>query len=235
MLKKLTLKVIFTSLFMLLFACSSKEKTKIKIAVHPTMDSFPLFIGIKEGIFESEGINLELVSFESAVEREKAFQEKSVDGACDDFISACLTYKKVPLSIIAVSMEEHANGGRVAILSSPQSKILNLEELKTKEVAIAKNTLIQYVGDRILSENFISPDLVKKISVNNIPIRLNLLVEDKLQAAIMREPFITYAQLRGAHLLADDHNLELCSNVITFHKSFLKKHPKTVKKFMKAY
>ena len=54
----------------------------------PTLDGLPFHIAKAQGIYDSLGLDLTILSFNSAYDRDAAFQFKSMDGMITDYPSA---------------------------------------------------------------------------------------------------------------------------------------------------
>jgi NitT/TauT family transport system substrate-binding protein len=52
--------------------CISQEESKIKVGVMPDEATLPYYVAVEEGIFANHGLDMEVVPFLSAMERDSA-------------------------------------------------------------------------------------------------------------------------------------------------------------------
>ena len=72
-------------------ACAGDEDiSSIKFGVLPVVDTLPLLVADDEGFFEQENIDIEIIPFNSALERDAALQAGEINGYFADPLSAIL-------------------------------------------------------------------------------------------------------------------------------------------------
>ncbi len=223
-------------ILILLTGCNAKKEDKLKIGLLPISDSLPFYVAAEKGYFQSEGVNVELIRFESAVERDSAIGAGEIDGAVGDILAvAALHNSGAPVKIVSMSLGETGKEGRFAILSSPNSGITKPEQLKNVPVAISTNSIIEYMTDNLLTEQGLKPEEIKKEAIPKIPVRFNLLLEDKIKAACLPDPMAAMAENKGARLVIDDTSLNLSQTVIYFRTGYIDGNSQTITKCLKAY
>lgn len=241
--------LIATTVIVLLFfvtaGCSSpnrgtggqKNTDHLKIGIFPISDILPLVVGKENGYFTAEGINLELVPFQSAVEKESAFQAGRLDGVITDMVVACLMRDTgTPAVITSLTLGAAPGEGRFGIAAAPNSGIRTLEDLKGKKVGISTNTMIEYILDGLLYQAGLGEDYVEKVSVPKIPVRMEMLMEGKIDAAIFPDPLLTLAEHQGAPLVADDTWGENLSQVVlVFNDNLVSGNPELLQRFYRGY
>lgn len=233
--KKIIILVILAVMVMAA-GCSGKKEEKITIGLLPVVDALPFYMASEKGFFQAEGVNVELVGFDSAVERDSAIQAGEIDGTLGDMLAvAALNNGGTNVKMVSLGLGETGKEGRFAILASPGSGIKAPGDLKNVPVAVSTNSIIEYVTDSLLLENGFKPDEIKKEAIPKIPVRFNLLLENKIKAACLPDPLAAMAQNKGARLVMDDTGSNLSQTVIYFRNDFLDKNPGEVTSFLKAY
>jgi len=224
-------------LILILFTgCNAQKEDKLKMGLLPISDSLPFYVAAEKGYFQSEGVNVELIRFESAVERDSAIGAGAIDGAVGDILAvAALHNSGAPAKIVSMSLGETGREGRFAILSSPNSGITKPEQLKNVPVAISTNSIIEYMTDNLLAEQGLKPEEIKKEAIPKIPVRFNLLLEDKIKAACLPDPMAAMAENKGANLVIDDTSLNLSQTVIYFRTGYIDASSQSITKCLKAY
>ena len=214
----------------------SRETGELKIGVLPILDVLPLYVAEQEGYFEAEDIEVELVPFSSALERDVALQTEQIDGQVNDLISAALLNNEDDRArVVRTAMRSTPERAMFAILSSDDA-IQAPEDLQGVQIGISSNSVIEYIVDRLLEEENLASDDIIKEEVTKIPVRLELLSNGKLPAACLPEPLASLAVVDGAHIVIDDRaHPEYAQSVLSFSTRTLDKNPEVVKRFLSAY
>ncbi|MFH0994012.1 MAG: MetQ/NlpA family ABC transporter substrate-binding protein [Pseudomonadota bacterium] len=223
-------------LLIMAFPAISSSGEKLGFGILPVVDVLPLLVGQEKGLFEKEGIDLELISFQSALERDAALQAGRLDGYFGDILNTVLLVQSgEQLKIIATAFHTHPQHRMFGIAVAPGSGISDPAGIKGKEVAISSATVIEYLLDKLLDTRSMSPKDVTKQEIKKIPIRLQMLLSGQVTAALLPEPLLTLAETHGAGVILDDRNLDTALTVLAVN---LKSRPAIsalVPKFLKAY
>ncbi len=202
----------------------------LRLGVFADADSLPFLLCEREELFAQEGVNVELLRFQSAVERDSAFQAGALDGMISDILAAQLSVQGgFPLKITSLT------DGRYGIAAAPGSGITNLSDLAGKPIATSRNSVIHYMIDKLLSDAGMPQDKIVISPVPKMPIRLEMLLSGMASGAGLPEPFLTTAATRGAKILAatDDYGMGL--GVLLFSEKSLKEKLPLIERLYKAY
>ncbi len=209
----------------------------VKIGTLPTEDSLPLWVAEQEGLFTAAGLpSVEIVVFQSAQERDAALAARAIDGFMGDIIAAAnLEAGGTPVTIATIMLGATQAQGRFGIVA-PKSWTDGtgadaLARLANVPVGTSSATIQEYVLDGLMRQAGVSSDQVKVEEVKKVPVRFELLMQGKLKAAALPEPFLSLAVLQGAKLLADDTtatpagfgNENLSQTILLFSDTFLSK------------
>ncbi|MCE5191536.1 MAG: MetQ/NlpA family ABC transporter substrate-binding protein [Actinomycetia bacterium] len=177
----------------------------IKIGTLPTEDALPLWVAEDKGLFKKAGLTVEIVTFQAAQERDAAFASGAIDAFMGDIIaSAALEAGGSPVSMVTVMLGATAKEGRFGIVAKPGSKAKTLADLANVPIATSSASIQEYVLDGLMAEAKVPAGKVKKEVVAKVPVRFELLMNGRLEAAALPEPFLTLAISQGAVLIADD-------------------------------
>ncbi len=209
----------------------------LKIGLLPITDGLPFFVAQQNGYFAAEKVDVELMNFKSAVERDAALQAGQTDGQVADLVaSAAILNGGTPVKVGSISLGVTPDEGRIAILASPKSNITKVDDLKGVEIAISPNSLIEYSVDRMLTAKGFTAAQIKKSVVPAIPVRLQMLVGDQIKAASLPDPLATLAQNQGAHLIIDDSKGEnISQSVILLRSDAVDQKTEALKRMFRAY
>lgn len=240
--KRTIFLVLLLSLAALFFTGCSNDKGNVKnienlkLGVLSLEDILPMVVANEKGYFAQEGLKVELIHFQSALESQSAIQSGQIDGMMTDLIVAALLKDSgTDLKVTSVTLEATDVKRRFAILVPRQSKIEDLEGLKGKSLGISFNSVIEYVSDEMLKEAGINPNDVEKTAIPKIPVRLEMLLNGKIDAATLPDPLAEFAELNGCRVVADDLGKSISQAVLVMTDKTLEIKKSTLINFYKAY
>ena len=177
----------------------------IKLALIPVLDTIPIYIALQNGYFQEQGLTVETVPVKSPQERDVLLQTGQVDGVLTDLQGVGLLNKDaVKVKAVYTARRPFPDAPLFRILASPKSDIASVADLKGVEIGISKNTIIEYLTDRILAAEGLKPEEIKKIEVGAITVRFEQLMNGNIKAAVLPDPLAQGAIAAGAKLIVDD-------------------------------
>ncbi len=184
---------------------AGKAPAKLKIGSLTNEENLPILVAQEKGYFAAENLEVELVPMQSPVELQSAFQSGGLDGMMTDImIALMLKGAGEDLRITSIALGSTPQEGRFAIVAAPNRDIQTVQDLKGKSIGISDNSIIEYVTDGILAQAGMSPSDVEKTTVAKIPVRVEMLLNNQIDAITVPDPHISNAVARGAKVVADD-------------------------------
>ena len=211
--------------------CSQKQNNQsatLKLGVMSSMDYLPLAVAQREGYFKELDLNIELVKFYGANDRDAAFQSGNIDGTVIDYTGAVLQKS----GGIALTLTSKCDAPFYIVA---QSNIQNIKGLKGKSVGISQNTVIDYCLDMALKADSMTQTDVQKVELNKIPVRFEMLMNNKTDAVGLPDPFASMAKNAGKNVLTSNSDLGFGITGIMFRDEALKEKAELIKKMYKAY
>jgi NitT/TauT family transport system substrate-binding protein len=229
-------KNILILIVLMIFLCPlSGHADRLKFGTLGVIQALPLFVAAEKGYFNEKGIQVELVNFNSAMEKDVALTAGQISGYFGDLMTPMvLNANGTPLSMVATLFNTTGTQRTFAILAPPGAPPKTLSQLSKDGIAISSNTIIEYIAIKILEGQRIPTDSVNMVEIKNIPIRLQILLTGQVPAAILPEPLVTLAEMKGAKVIADDSGKGISSTVLAFHDRYLKESASTVRSFLSA-
>jgi NitT/TauT family transport system substrate-binding protein len=212
------------------------DKTPVRIAMLPILDTIPLYLAQDAGYFADEGISVEFIPVGSAAERDQVMAAGRADGMINDLVSVVL-YNRQGITVQVVRFMRVASKEvpLYRVVAAPKAGIKTTADLAGVPIGISQGSIIDYVTDQLLLSEGLTADQIKTVAVPKIPERMALLGSGELKAATLPEPFATLAIQNGAVVITDDRlHPEFGNSVISFHKTFLDQHPTAALGFLKA-
>lgn len=235
--KKITLLAILAVFAISLFfiSCSNSSKNSsntpsLNLGVMSSMDYLPLAVAQREGYFEKVGLDIKLHKFYSANDRDAAFQSENIDGCIIDYTGAILQ-KAGGIDLKLTSKCD----APFYIVASNQSNINTLSDLRGKQIAVSKNTVIDFITDMALKSAGLTDSDVKKVEINKIPVRFEMLRNNKIDATGLPNPFALMAQSAGDKILTSNDSLGFSITGIVFHQKAIADKSALITKMYEAY
>lgn len=234
MIKKLFLLLALAAL--LPCAAHGSGQPLLRLGILPVIDTLPLLVAEKEGLFAREGLTVELVRFNSALERDTALTSGKIDGCFGDLLNTILLCNS-GTALLVVTESYHTSPAQpmFVLLAAPGAEIGAAREIAGVPVAISKASVIEYFLDEMTAKAGIPPESVKKVEIRAIPIRYQMLMENRISLALLPEPLASKAMEGGAVPVLDDRTIDTTATIIAVRKDLLTEHPEVGEKFMRAY
>ncbi len=207
-----------------------KEMQKLTIGLMPDTDSIPFLIAEEKGYFKEEGLNIELQKYKSAMDRDSAIQSGNLDGAVSDLLAVAFA-KDGGFDLRAAAYTD----GSYCLIAGTDSGANAAGDLRGKDVAVSKNTIIEYVTDQILKRENLPEDSINKVIIPQIPTRLEMLQNGKLAAATLPEPMASIAVANGCKYLLSSDDLGINPGVMAFVSTSVKDKGPEIKAMLRAY
>lgn len=212
------------------------DDTPIRVGLLPIIDSVPFYLAEEEGLFEAAGLNVTFETFSSALDRNAALESGAIDGQLADLIATGLINgEQHNVSIVKTTYRATSDVAMIALVAGADSGIESPADLEGRSVGISTNSLIEYHLDLYLDEAGLDRDAVEKTEVAAIPVRMELLSQGQLDAAVLPEPLITLAVNAGGTVILDDRQSRLGMSVLEFNVDYLADHEANVKKFLAVH
>ncbi|GHV96338.1 aliphatic sulfonate ABC transporter substrate-binding protein [Spirochaetia bacterium] len=211
-------------------ASSKSSAQPLRVGIMPDADSLPFMLARDEGLFDREGVAVELIVFSNPQERDAAVQAGRLDGTISDLLAAAF-FAAGGFDFKVTSLTD----GRYGIVVSPQSGIKNLEGLRGKRIGLSTNTIIQYTVDAQLEAAGVPMTEYEAVAVPRMPLRLEMVLGGQIEGASLPEPLLTAAAAQGAVLLSTTDTTGIDAGVLLFSKQVLDTRLESVKVFYRAY
>jgi len=215
----------------LLFAlvAGASAQTTLRFGVLPDASSLPFQVAEAEGLFAAQGLKVELTLFQSAVERDAAFQAGQIDGTIGDILAAALAVDHgFGVKITSVC------DGRFGLVVAPGSQARTPKDLAGQPIGVSLHTIIHYFVDTTLTQAGVPASQVRYLAVPKLPVRLEMLAGGQLAAAAMPEPLLSVAQARGGQVIATSEGNPSAASVVLFSDAYLGAHRATLQAFYAA-
>jgi NitT/TauT family transport system substrate-binding protein len=192
-----------------------KDSAALKIATTPTMDCLPLFIAMEDSLFQKEGVDVRLRMLMSQLDGDTLIEGGHIEGFVTDLIRAERLKKRgTPLRYVA------ATNAHWKFISNRLSRVRQLKQMSDKMVAITRYSATDYLADLAIDSAKPKFD-VYRVQINDVNIRLKMLLNNEMDAALLAEPQATRARLFKHLILMDSRDKDIRLGVIAFREKAL--------------
>lgn len=211
-------------------ANAPKELTELHVGVMPDTDSLPIIIAQEKGFFAAEGLKVDIQQFKSAMDRDSALQSGNLDGAVSDMLAVAFA-KSGGFDVKVTSSTD----GSYKLIAGKGENISRVQDLTGRDVAVSKNTIIEYVTDQVLASAQLSGESINKVVIPQIPTRLEMLQNGKLAAATLPEPMASIAVHNGCKYITGSDALVINPGVMLFTAKTVADKKAELAAFYRAY
>ncbi|WP_207259824.1 ABC transporter substrate-binding protein [Desulfovibrio sp. Huiquan2017] len=212
------------------------ENIGMRFGVLPVIDTLPLQVADREGLFAKHGLDVTLVRFMSALERDTAMQTGQIDAYFGDLIATYLLLDRgVPMHIALTSWRTTPGYPMFGIALSPAGRDRTLADMRGRSLALSRSTIMEFLCDKLENHLGVGHGYFSQLEVKKLPIRLQMLLTDQVDAALLPEPLLSLARLKGGNVLATAEDLNLPVTVLCLHKRYFENNGAAYGKFLAAY
>ena len=193
----------------------SIDRASLKVGVMPTLDCLPVH----------------LYRYNAQMDCDTAIARKRVEGTVTDLVRAARLQKQGTQLFYPVSTNLYWQ-----LITNRKARISELKQLSDKMIAMTRHSATDYLSTLVIDSVKTKYD-VYRVQINDLNIRLRMLLNNEMDAAWMPEPYATQARMAKHVALADSRDKNLQLGVIAF-RSKLKAEPrrkKQIDRFLKAY
>lgn len=176
-------------------ATSSSTKNNdscIIIGLLPTLDCIPFYVAREKHIYENMGIDVKYVFLNSQMDIEKYLNEGKIDiGASDIFRTILYQNKHKNIRFLVSSSREWY------LCVNKKTRITKTDQLGDRLIASTRQSLLDFYCDSISKGLNKNSGLLLKPQINDIFIRLQMLNENQIDAAVLPYPQSLAALSKG--------------------------------------
>jgi len=186
------------------------QAEKLRIGLIPIADTILLRVAERDGHFAREGLEVELIPFQSTVEKDAAAAAGRLDGYFCEVISV-IVHRAAGVDFVAVAATSHTGPETrfFGLVTAPGSSARSLDDLKGRGLAIARQSIVDFLADIFLEKAGHPADFLKRRDIRKIPVRLQMLLAGQVEAALFPEPLLSIAEQAGGRVLLDDRDLDM--------------------------
>ena len=209
----------------------SIDQAAFKIGVMPTLDCMPVYVAYDRHLFDSLGVTVHLRYYTAQMDCDTALTHGRVEGAISDLIRIKRMQDKGAHIYAPIATDTYWQ-----LYSNKRARIMDLKQLSDKMIAITRYSATDYFANLAIDSAKPKYD-VYRVQINDVNIRLKMLLNNEMDAVLLAEPQATKAKVEGHKMLMDSRWKKQNLGAFAFQKN-VEKNPvriQQMKLFYKAY
>ncbi|WP_460054970.1 ABC transporter substrate-binding protein [Spirochaeta dissipatitropha] len=231
--KSLRYLLLLTFVFLLLSTLScTRESTSLKLGMMPAVDIAPFYHAQDSGIFESLGLEVELVLFTNAQNRQTALQTNQIDGAMTDLV-ALVTHAAGDFPLTGVLATE----GIFPMLTAVADRFSSTESDDYQfppKIGLMEISVVNYVAEQYMRQLFEIANY-ENIYITEIPARLEAVRNKQIDAGIFPEPVASIGEMTGLTKIVHSDIPAETLDIIAFTDKAIKEKRAAIHLLVQAY
>lgn len=216
----------------------------LRIGVLPVLNTIPLFVAQEQGFYVEEGVNVELIPFQSADQQGQAIEAGELDGVNTDMVRVISrAASDAEVKLIVIRHDAPMGAPYFAVVANKDSGIANVEDLVAAleagetQIAISTNSIIEYLTTQMLRSADYEPTDSTYTEVPAIPVRLELLNAGTVTTATLPEPLVTFTTTIQGNItvIADAEVTDFIPTVLAVDRNLTEENPEALAAFLRAY
>ena len=181
------------------------DSLALKVGVMPTLDCMPLFVAKERRLFDTLGVDVRLRMRKAQMDIDTALIGGSVEGAVSDSVRvARMRSRGTALTEVGTTNTSWQ------LVGNRSARLKEVKQLGDKMVAMTRYSATDFLTDHVLT-GVKTMATVYRVQINDVPLRLQMLLNNEMDALWLPEPQATTAREHGHTVLWDTekHNLWL--------------------------
>ena len=185
-----------------------RDSLAFKIAVTPTLDCLPFFLAKEQGIFDTLGVDVSLKCKDAQMDCDEAMRSGQIECMVSDLMrTERLRKEGVQLQYLG------ATNAYWQMIGNRKARIMDIKSLGDKMVAMSRYSATDYLAT--LGIDSVKPsNPVFRIQVNDVRVRLMMLLNNEMDAVMLPEPQASWARHNNHPVLMDSRDKDIRLGVI---------------------
>ena len=209
-----------------------KDSAALKVAVLPTLDCLPLYVAEYYQLFDTIQGGVHLKRYTAQMDCDTAMERGRVEGVVTDLVRAIrMQQRGTKLRYVTVT------NAYWQLIANRNARIYQLKQLDDKMVAMTRFSFTDMLTDKVIDSVKLKEERVFKVQINDVHVRMQMLLNNEMDALWMTEPQATMARLMKHQVVFDSRTTKIQPGVLAFREKEMR-HPERAKQlqlFVKAY
>lgn len=187
-----------------------EDSLALKLAVMPTLDCLPLLIAKDRVMYDTASLDLRLRMFNAQMDCDTAIIGGSVEGSVSDLVRM----ERIKHRGLNIGYWTSTNA-YWQLIANKKARVRHLSQLGDKMVSMTRYSATDFLSDMAL-KGVKTSSAVFRIQVNDVNIRLSMLLNNEMDAVWLTEPQASIARAAGNNVIYDSRDGHYKLGVIAF-------------------
>jgi len=210
-----------------------EDSAAFKVAVMPTLDCLPIIVAHERHFFDSTKADVRLRMFTAHMDCDTALMGGSVQAGVSELVRAQRLVEEEGTRLRWLT----ATPLSWQLVSNRLARVRQLRQLDEKMLATCRFSASELFGLRALDSAKVEVEHVYRPQVNDVHVRLNMLLGNEIDAVLLPEPQATEARGKGHRVLCDcaDTGLRLGVVALNVDQTAGKERQRQLEEFVRGY
>lgn len=209
-----------------------RDTLALIVGVMPTIDCLPLYVARDEGLFDSLQVCVQIADYDDGLDLCADFTSGQIDCCVTDIVRAeWMRAGGCDVSFLT------ATNAYWMLTANRLSRISRLNQLADKTLAVTRFSVADMLADMVTDSIKAATDAIFRVQINNPKLRLKMMINNEIDAAVLTEPQATAARTTKHVPLLDSRNVGFRPGVIVTKESYLSEthHREQADRLKEAY
>lgn len=224
--KKRIVPTVYLPLFIILTAAAcTPESESLSVGMMPAVDIAPFYYALDEGLYEQHGLDIELVLFTNAQNRQTALQTGQIDGAMTDLVA-----------LVTNAAGDFPLRGTLSTEGVFPLLVRSVDDLTGTNTSIGmmEISVTNYIAQQYIAEHYTNMEY-EAVYINEIPARMEAVAAGHLTAGIFPEPVASVGELNGLTKLVHSDVPAESMTIIAFTPTALNSKAEEIGRLNRVY
>lgn len=207
------------------------DSLALKVAVMPTLDCLPMFVAKEKRLFDTLNVDVRLRMYNAQMDCDEAVSRGIVEGSVSDLVRAeRMMNKGIRLRYVT------STNAYWQLIANNKTRIKEISQLGDKMIAMTRYSATDYLSNLAI-DSVKTKNPIFKVQINDVGIRLHMLLNNEMDAMMLPEPQATTARMHKNPVLMDSRDKDLKFGVIVFRteKIVENRRSEQLERYIKAY
>lgn len=188
-----------------------EDSLALKFGTVPTLDCLPVFVAKELCLFDTAKADIRFRDFASNIDCDDNLRKGKIEGCVTDLVRG----QRMKMQGVRLEYVTSTNAYWL-LISNRTSRIKKLKQLNDKIVAMTRFSATAMLADCAVDSARLKYEDVFKVQINDVELRLKMLLNNEIDAIIATEPQATAARLYKNTVLTDSRKTGLRLGVMAF-------------------
>ncbi|HBC28650.1 MAG TPA: hypothetical protein DC006_03065 [Prevotellaceae bacterium] len=184
------------------------DSAALNVAVLPTLGCLPVYYAQRTGMFDSAGVSVRLWRYQAQMDVDTSVLRGHVQiAASDPFRAIRMQSDSLHISPLMAINEP------LSLVALKGKRVRQMRQMKEKTVAVCRLSCSDYWCQRMAADTGLDLSTIYRPQINDIYLRADMLRNGLLDAAMLPEPYATWAAAEGNKRIRRTGDKSICNTL----------------------